>query len=180
MGTKRIVLHWANVIYDKGITQTLKTNILNPFQEPRVSVFLFFSLISINYQLLWCCSFVSNCYLKIQFQCKDTFWEGNAFSSQYICLHWIRKKKLYLKNTPFLFYKNPFYKNHAAQNRILGFDLTAQGSLHEHHTLFMRFCVEKHKTPQRRMSLKINLLRYPDSQRRVKNESFSDSFQIRD
>ena len=129
MGTKGIVLHWANVIYDKGITQTLKTNILNPFQEPRVSVFLFFSLISINYQLLWCCSFVSNCYLKIQFQWKDTFWEGNAFSSQYICLHWIRKKKLYLKNTPFLFYKNPFYKNHEAQNRMLGFDLTAQGSL---------------------------------------------------
>ena len=49
------------------------------------------------------------------------------------------------------------------------FDLTAhdskEGSLAwTTHTFFMRFCVGKNRTPQRRMSLKINLLlQYEDS-----------------
>ena len=45
---------------------------------------------------------------------------------------------------------------------------------------FMRFYVEKKRTPQRRMSLKINLtLRYPDSHGRKENEPCLDSYQIR-
>ena len=82
------------------------TKFLNPIQEPRVSCFFFFPFISMIYQLLWCCSFVSSCYLKIRIQCKDTYCEDNALSYQYVCLHCIWKKINFLKNTPFLFHKN--------------------------------------------------------------------------
>ena len=110
MGTKGIVLHWANVIYDKGITQTLNTNFLNPFQEPRVSFFLFFSLISINYQLLWCCSFVSNCYLKIQFQCRHTCWEDMHFLANIYVYIEFEKRNYILKIHHFFFIRILFIR----------------------------------------------------------------------
>ena len=54
---------------------------------------------------------------------------------------------------------------------------------HERHARFLWDSVSKKKsrTPQRRMSLKFNLLlRYPDSKGRIENEPYSDFYQIRD
>ena len=86
------------------------TNFFSPFQEPRVSCFLFFTQVSINYKLLWCCLFIPNCYHKIRIQCKHTYWEDNALSSQYLYLYLNRKKHYFLKNRLFLFLRILFIR----------------------------------------------------------------------